>query len=90
MDNNGNGKKQYSYGQRKKLSAVRIEMQVSLYEAEIIKELRKIPNGKVTIHIRDEIPLRFTFEDTRVILEQTDSADTINKVTLNGEAHERT
>lgn len=66
--------------QRKLLSNMRIKVDISPFEAEIIKELRKISYGKVTIQVTDDVPFRVTKETSEMIIAGTDSFDTLSQV----------
>lgn len=66
--------------QRKLLSNMRIKVEISPFEAEIIKELRKISYGKVSIQVTDDVPFRLTTERSEMIIAGTDSFDTLSQV----------
>lgn len=66
--------------QRKLLSNMRIKVEISPFEAEIINELRKISYGKLTIQVADDVPFRVTQETSQMIIAGTDSFDTLSKV----------
>lgn len=66
--------------QRKFLANTRQKLDVSPFEAEIIKELRKLSYGKITIQITDDVPSRIEILESKMIIVGTDSFDTLSKV----------
>lgn len=66
--------------QRRILSAKRITMEVSPFEAEFIKQMRKYAHGRVTAVILDGIPFKIETNISQMLFEETDAVDTLKKV----------
>lgn len=49
-----------THEQRKILNAKRVLMEVSPYEAAVVRQLRTMTFGQLIIHLLDSIPIRFT------------------------------
>lgn len=67
MDNQG--KSNLSNEERKRLNTKRITLDVSPYEAEVIKELRKFSHGRFIIQVLDGIPVRYMTEVSKMFFE---------------------
>lgn len=71
--------KPLSNEERKILSSKRIPMQVSPFEAEMIKELRTFSHGRFIVQVLDGIPIRYMVEISRMFFEGTQGFDILNK-----------
>jgi len=61
-----------SNDERKLLNQKRITLQVSPFEAEVIKELRTFTHGRFIIHVLDGIPVRYSTEVNKMFFEGAD------------------
>lgn len=67
--------------QRKILAAKRISMEVSPFEAQIVKEIRKVPHGRFIIQMLDGIPIRFITEQSFMVFEETEGEEVLSAIT---------
>ena len=71
--------------QRVRLNAARVTLEVSPYEATIIKEMRKVNYGQFTIHFHNGIPIRYTL-GASYATDPTKDEDLLKEVIKNGNA----
>lgn len=73
--------------ERKILSSKRVSMDVSPFEAEMIRELRTFTHGRFIVQLLDGVPIRYMVEISKMFFEGTDGyevLENVNKVTQKG------
>lgn len=80
MDNVLQQQRPLSGEQRKILATMRVKIDLSPFEAEIIKVLRTITHGKLVVHMQDDIPVRVEENRSTMVIAGTDSYNTLLKL----------
>lgn len=65
--------------QRKILATMTVKIDISPFEAEVIKVLRTVSHGKVTVHMQDDIPVRVEENRSMMVIAGTNSYETLLK-----------
>lgn len=67
--------------ERRRLNTKRIDIEVTPFEAEFIKQMRKYTHGRITAVLLDGIPVRIEFNITQMIFgDDDDIVDKVKKV----------
>lgn len=66
--------------QRRELAKNTVEMEVTVFEAEVLRELRDCIHGRITVIMLDGTPCRIEFSHSKMLFQDGDGVKTLKKI----------
>lgn len=66
--------------QRRELAKKTIHMEVTVFEAEVLREIRECMHGRITVIMLDGTPCRIEFSHSKMLFQDGEGVKTLQKV----------